>query len=351
MKFLFVGTNANINLEKIGGIESTMRELLSFLKKKNHDVEVLIITNEFEEEKVVSTSFGEIAVKTKSTIEARKYLFNNFDVINFLQTPFTNPFFALKFLFYKNFNKVATTKLFFTYPTLFQTTFLQKLKLKLLIDTTFVFSKRLENFAKNIVNNVVFLYPPVAKQYIVAGKSRSEENYKKRILFIGRLSEDKGLDVVIDVFKTLPKDKFYLSIMGYFSNKEDEKKYEEKLQNLKIDELKIVAHQKDKNQILPLDKYDILLLPYQDLGPTLDTPLLILEGLSSNCKIITSNIEPLNYINGNIFFVDNFSNSSAFVKKIEEVWNKKNIANTTDYSTTTFGNAYLNSLKEIGLNV
>jgi glycosyltransferase involved in cell wall biosynthesis len=139
--------------------------------------------------------------------------------------------------------------------------------------------------------------------------------------------------------------------MGYFSNKEDEKKYEEKLQNLKIDELKIVAHQKDKNQILPLDKYDILLLPYQDLGPTLDTPLLILEGLSSNCKIITSNIEPLNYINGNIFFVDNFSNSSAFVKKIEEVWNKKNIANTTDYSTTTFGNAYLNSLKEIGLNV
>ena len=351
MKFLFVGTNANLNLERIGGIESTMREFLSFLKKENHDVEVLIIAQKSEKEKFISTDFGDITVKSKSIAEARKYLFKDFDVINFLQTPFTNPFFALKFLLYKSFNKVTTTKFFFTYPTLYKYTFFQKLKLKLLIDTTFVFSKRLENIAKKIVKNVVFIYPPVAEQYIVLEKERNEENNQKRILFVGRLSKDKGLDIVIDVFKTLPKEKFYLSIIGYFSNEKDEKKYKEKLQNLKIDELKIVAHQRDKNQILPLNKYDILLLPYQELGPTLDTPLLILEGLSSNCKIITSNIEPLNYIKGNIFFVNDFSNPQAFSEKIEEIFEEKNLANTYDYSTDAFGKMYLSSLKGIKPNV
>lgn len=349
MKFLFVGTKVNLDLNKIGGIESTMRELLVFLKKENYEIQVLLIDSEIIEESEFVTEFGKIPVKITNVFEVRKHLFKRYDVINFLQTPFNNPFFAIYFWGYKIFSKSITTKFYFTYPTLKEISFLQKIKLKLLINHTFVFSKRLENLAKDIVKDVTLLYPPVSNNYI---SSKAKKNTSKtKILFVGRLCSDKGLDIILNVFKNLPREKYYLGIIGYFANENDNKNYKKELNKLSLDCLEIVTPVTDNKPTLPLSEYDILLLPYQDLGPTLDTPLLILEGLSSNCKIITSNIEPLNYIEGNIWFVDDYLNYLEFLKMINDVSSIEKEKKILDYSTNTFGNLYLKSLKKIGLNV
>jgi len=349
MKLLFVGSNANLNLNRIGGIESTIRELLFFLIERNNEIKVLLIDSNLRKETKIESDLGEIPVLVTNIGEARKHLLQNFDVINFIQTPFGNPLFALFFLFYKLFRKTITTKFFFTYPSLNKSTFLQKVKLKLLIDHTFVFSKRLEKEAKKIVKNVTFLYPPVSKHYI--NPIEKKHSSKKSIFFAGRLSEDKGLDIVIKVFKDLPRENYYLGLIGYFANKIDSKKYLDELNDLKLNHIEIVSHINQNQSTLPLNEYDLLLLPYQDIGPTLDTPLLILEGLSSKCKVITSNIEPLNTIDGNIYFVDDFTNYIAFVDVINKASTGKLIKNINDYSTNNFGNCYLRTLKELDLNV
>jgi glycosyltransferase involved in cell wall biosynthesis len=349
MNFLFVGSKANLDLNRIGGIESTMRELLFFLKKRNHDITVLLIDLKLKKETMIISDLVEITVITTSITLARKHLFKKYDVINFIQTPFENPFFALSFLVYKTIKKKVTTKFFFTYPTLKNSTFLQKQKLKFLIDHTFVFSKRMETLAKHIVENVTMLYPPVSEFYI---KSSTRTTYSKtRILYAGRLSKDKGLDVLINVYKYLPRERYELGIIGYFTNHNDYENYFEKISNLKLDYLKIDSHNSKNKSPLPLDQYDILLLPYQDLGPTLDTPLLILEGLSSNCKVITSNIESLNSIEGNIYFVNDYSNYLSYIEMINNISDKENLKTIQDYSTNNFGEMYLQSLRSLGLNV
>ncbi len=43
MKFLFVGSKANLDLNKIGGIENTIKELIFFLLKHKYKVYVYII--------------------------------------------------------------------------------------------------------------------------------------------------------------------------------------------------------------------------------------------------------------------------------------------------------------------
>ncbi len=282
----------------------------------------------------------------KKTI--RKEIFKDFDIINFIQTPFENPFYSVRFLLMKSTKKVTTTKFFFTYPILAKYNFLQKLKIKFLIDHTFVFSKRLEVLAKLITNNVTFQYPPISQVYI--SKLAPPKGIKEKILFAGRLSRDKGLDVVLDVYKKLSKDKFYLGIIGYFSTDADKKYYEEKLKRVDLDFLQIISPVTKlvAQNRLPLNEYNILLLPYQDLAPTLDTPLLILEGLSSQCKVITSDIGSLSSIKGNIFLVKEYTDSSKFLEMVNNVSEIKIKDEIIDcFSNEIFGNKYLKSLNII----
>lgn len=347
MKFAFVGSKANLEITRIGGIESTIRELVLFLNR-NHEIHILVIDQHEKSEKVFPTEYGDINITTADIGTIRTKIISEYDVVNFLQSPFSNPFYACYFLFQKTFKAFITTKFFFTYPTLKNSTFLQDLKLKFLIDETFVFSKRLKNLAKTKTRNITMLYPPVSSKFKKGTKVSSD---KKSILFVGRLSYDKGLDIVIDVFKQLSNKSFSLSIMGYFSSEDDKTQYEAELKKLKLDRLEIVQRNAENKTPYILNNYDILLLPYQDLGPTLDTPLLILEGLVSGCKIVTSNISPLNDIEGNIYFVDNHNNCKSFTNKILEIADLNDKVNANDYSSESFGKNYLAALKNRGLNV
>ncbi len=350
MKLLFVGSKDNLDLERIGGIESVMRRLLDFLKQKDFDISVLVIDSVHKENQFYQSAYGKIPIRTTDVKSARKFLLTEkFDVINFLKTPFENPIFALKFLFVKFKSGTITTKLFFTYPTVANLTFLQKLKLKLLIDETFLFSKRLEKEIRKFNNNVTFLYPPVSERFF--NKKHREKTSQKKILFVGRISADKGIEIVIDVFSNLDKRYFETGIVGYFSTEEDKEKYEKKIKNLNADYIQIGERKSGETKELNLREYDILLLPYQDLSPTLDTPLLLLEGLASGCKIVTSDIEPINEIKGNIYFVEDYKNSAEFIKITEEISEKESIDYNHEFSLEKVGANYLNSLAKHNVKV
>ncbi|MCB0745150.1 MAG: hypothetical protein KDC67_14675, partial [Ignavibacteriae bacterium] len=209
MKLLFVGSESSLNIDRVGGIESTMFELINFLIRKKHDVKIIIIDNVNTNAVVKKFATIDISYTQMNSEAVRKEILNNYDAVNFLQTPFENIFFALYFMFLKLTRKVYSTKFYFTYDSLNNSNYLQKVKLKLLINRTFVFSKRLEKNVKRITNNVTLLTPPVADYYF--NIKRLDKSEKEKILFVGRISKDKGIDVVIEVFKNLPREKYLIN--------------------------------------------------------------------------------------------------------------------------------------------
>lgn len=344
MKILFVGSQANLDLTRIGGIENTVKELVYSLIKYGHQVTVFIIKDGktvTSEIKIENISIP-IIFAPKNIV--RKELFNDYSIINFIQTPFESPFFFIRFLFYKWVAKPKTIKFFFTYPSLAQYTFFQKMKLKLLIDITIVFSNRLRDLAEKITGNVKLLYPPIASHYYVHSKGNRGE--KVKILFVGRLSYDKGLDIVLDVYKNLSRDKFHCSIWGYFANEKEKFEYEALLQEGFIDEVKIANHANNAEMnYLPLGDYDILLLPYQDLGPTLDTPLLVLEGLASGCKVITSAIISLESLS-NLYLVKEYQSPQKYLEAIEKyAATEVHRIDLSKYSSDKLVENYLDTIK------
>ncbi|MCB0744742.1 MAG: glycosyltransferase, partial [Ignavibacteriae bacterium] len=120
------------------------------------------------------------------------------------------------------------------------------------------------------------------------------------------------------------------------------------IENLDLDNLDIKEHSTSntKKEYVALNEYDILLLPYQDLGPTLDTPLLVIEGLVSNCKVIVSNIGSLSNISGNLYFVDNIDCAKDYLDQIEKSSREELKPITYDYSVESFGNQFLETIKK-----
>ena len=156
MKILFVGSRKNLNLNKIGGIESTMRVLIKFLISKKHQIKIVVIDNSQPENSVGEFNSLNIPILKMNANNARKEILQEYDVINFLQTPFENIIFTAYFLMLRAMGRIYSVKFYFTYSTLINSNYLQKLKLKLLINQTIVFSKRLEEKALTYTNNVTY---------------------------------------------------------------------------------------------------------------------------------------------------------------------------------------------------
>ena len=101
MKLLFVGSESSLNIDRVGGIESTMFELINFLIRKKHDVKIIIIDNVNTNAVVKKFATIDISYTQMNSEAVRKEILNNYDAVNFLQTPFENIFFALYFMFLK----------------------------------------------------------------------------------------------------------------------------------------------------------------------------------------------------------------------------------------------------------
>lgn len=351
MKFLFVGKD-QIDFSKIGGIENSIKELANFLLKKGHKVIIFQIQDKNKHEvKNYYKQYKKIKIYTGTINNIRyKILQSKFDVINFVQTPFENIFFTLSFFLKKYFSNAISCKFFFTYPPFkHKYNYWQKFKYKFLIDKSFAFSRRLKNNISMKNHKAYFLYPPVSNHYSELNRIKGKKEKKIKILFAGRLSKDKGIEIVLNVFNKLDRRKYYLGMSGYFKSKKDSLYYSKFIEDLKIDYLNIIDYMsKSKKRLyIPLHKFDIILLPYQILSYTVDIPLLVLESLIAGCVVITSNIGDLSLLKGNIYTINEYSDYRNFLQTIKSIpiKNKKDFV-LNKYLSNEVGNKYLSCIKK-----
>ncbi|MCD6241312.1 glycosyltransferase [Candidatus Bathyarchaeota archaeon] len=347
MRILFVVSSNSFDFHRLGGIETSIKELALFLVSEHNDVTIYQINKAKKGKAEITTDFRPITIHYGNISDIRKkLLLSKFDVINFIHTPFESMLFTVLFLVKKYLFKITTTKFFFTYPPFRKHDSFQVIKYKYLIDKCFTFSKRLMDEVKLRTSNVYFLVPPVSDYFFKLHGER-KQNSKINIMYLGRLSKDKGLDLVIDIYQNLDRNRYCLRICGYFANENDRLFYLKKLNSLALNELKIVERNTQLSFFTypPIDNCDILLLPYQNLTGSVDLPLLVLEGVVSGCKVITSSIGDIPLLKGNIYCVTNFHNAEDFVCMIEKVANKRaKKYNYNEFSIKSIGKKYLEFL-------
>jgi glycosyltransferase involved in cell wall biosynthesis len=139
----------------------------------------------------------------------------------------------------------------------------------------------------------VLLLPPVWENYFLEPEAK-QSHAKLRVTYIGRTEPGKGIEDVIYLYNQL-KDQpdIEVEIHGFHHQTSKE--------GIKFHEW--LSHQNSLHYFFtPFEGYssgvdiklarilhntDILVLPYQKLSSTIDTPVLLLEGMASLCAIMT----------------------------------------------------------------
>ena len=182
----------------------------------------------------------------------------------------------------------------------------------------FCVSPRIYNYVSNWSQQSVLLLPPVPKSYFCTPEDK-QINTKLRITYAGRVDTGKGTMQAVEVFHKLSSQKNVESkILGFAW---DHKPETIKLHNNLLADPNITYEPAsfdlwsptvEQNMCNALLNTDILLLPYYKLSSTVDTPLLLLEGLASLCIVITPNLGNLQEIFGKSKFnlVENFGTES-----------------------------------------
>lgn len=106
--------------------------------------------------------------------------------------------------------------------------------------------------------------------------------YKKKLVYIGRIYKEKGIDLILNNAQSLNELGFSINLFGPVI---DEIYYEKFNQNIYVEYGGIA----DKNDVLnTLSRYDVLLFPSQDNGE--GYPGIIIEALSQGLPIVTSSV-------------------------------------------------------------
>ena len=138
------------------------------------------------------------------------------------------------------------------------------------------------------------LLPPVPESFFLAleDKPRHEE---LRVNFIGRTELGKGIETVLALFTLLKNHpQVQVAIYGYHrpNSTPSVQVHEELSRQTDIPYFYTpyegYTPEVDENMGRLLMDTDILVLPYQRISSTIDTPLLLLEGMASLCAVATS---------------------------------------------------------------
>ncbi|MFZ2197716.1 MAG: glycosyltransferase [Thermodesulfovibrionales bacterium] len=160
--------------------------------------------------------------------------------------------------------------------------------------TLFAASPRILKHISGWAKRTSLLLPPVPKAYFVApGEKKGSD--RLRVTFMGRIDPKKGTGEVLALFKYLavkaPDIKTLVS--GYYWEKDHEsvKLHEELSRQKDISyapvEFEGYSLEVEETARRLLRETDILFLPYDRLSSTVDTPLLLLEGMAHLCIVVT----------------------------------------------------------------
>ena len=158
---------------------------------------------------------------------------------------------------------------------------------------TICMSRRLAEYVKTIRNRAETLLPPVPVGYFAKPEEKGRRD-KLVVGYIGRLENGKGAPEAIELIEALShRDDIELRVSGYsFNGTPGSRHLAGRLARNENIIYKKRNHQGwtpelEKQLALDLRDIDVLLLPYRRIASSIDTPLLLLEGMAGLCCCVT----------------------------------------------------------------
>lgn len=170
---------------------------------------------------------------------------------------------------------------------------------------SFCVSPRIWRNVSRWAAKAALLWPPVPDSFFLNPQNKPSSGHL-RVTYMGRLDPRKGARVAIDLFKrlSLRQSDIETCVFGYYWNNDPQGAilhYELSNQNkIKyiIQKQEIYSPDVDRQIHSVLRDTDVLFLPYEQLSSTIDSPLVILEGMAHLCAVVTRPLGDLPYIYG-----------------------------------------------------
>ena len=324
MRITFFGSRGSFAYDQIGGTDSFFRRLGGELVKRHHHVEFVHygcprIRNS-------STNVGITILEMRRFNDALGHLSNSDGpiIVNAIRAVDRPGFIAFR---YHNRDRL---KFYMTY-SLFSDTLFGRSK-HFLEAALYPFnggcicmSNRLVKHVRKCHNRAHLLLPPVSGEYF---RSPCEKRTEGKLIaaYIGRLEPGKGACEAIAILDKLSQnDVVDARVIAYYFNGAAgiEPLRERLIHNSKI-RYQETTHRSwtpetEQKLASELRDIDILLLPYRTVSSSIDTPLLLLEGMASLCCCVIRPDGNIAQIYGESPFVVDSLSSDDFVDKTCEL--------------------------------
>lgn len=307
MKIAFFGPRNFIDYHQIGGFESFIRRLALSLSDNGNVVDYVIYGGKNTKEVNINSN---LRLKYFITFEdAVKELEKSYDHVFPIRLAINERPKYLLFL-RKNLRHYRSNYIALIWPNFVKRNLMFiEANLVSYKGKIFCVSPRLYNTFKRWTKKAIFLYPPVPKEYFL-NLDEKPVNDKIKITYLGNLTPDKYIEEVINLFIYLnKKGNFELFIFGTFDPYNPKSV---KIHNLLKEQKEIRYVHINRDSYSPetdglvreiLKGSDILVQPYKTLINTLDTPLLLLEGMASLCAVLTTNVGSIKEIYGDSVYI------------------------------------------------
>lgn len=292
MKIAFFGIYGSFDYFKIGGVESLSRRLATGLIHAGHEADFVIYGAPAIEHQVVEAGIGLHYFCELKT--ALKFLTQQYDQIITLHLPLRDR------LSYLSFRRLQQSRLrfhqvYFNWPDSLakrKAAFLEA-RLCPFNGRLFCVSPRQYHYVRRWSDRAVLLLPPVWESYFLEPEAKPEHD-KLRVTYIGRTEPGKGIEDVIYLWNKLKdQPQVEMEVHGFHhQNSQGGAKFHEWLSRQNglhyfYTPFEGYSPEVDTNLARILHDTDILVLPYQKLSSTIDTPVLLLEGMATLCAIMT----------------------------------------------------------------
>jgi len=292
MKIAFFGAFGAFDYFKIGGAESFTRRLATGLILEGHRADFVIYGAPTSEHKVAGTGVGLYYFREfKAALE---FLVREYEQIITLYLP---PRDRLRYLSFRWSNQAHLRfhQVYFGWPDS-----LIKRKAAFLEARFYPFNGRLFCVSPRQYRYVscwsdkgVLLLPPVTESYFLKPETKPE-NDKIRLTYIGRTEPGKGIEDVVYLWKHLKdQPQVEMAIYGFHHRHlQAGVEFHEWLSHqdglpYHYTPWESYSPEVEDNLRRFLQATDILVLPYRKLSSTIDTPVLLLEGMAALCAIMT----------------------------------------------------------------
>jgi len=175
----------------------------------------------------------------------------------------------------------------------------------------FCISPRLAREVEGWSDRGALLLPPVPESFFLAPEDKPRHE-ALRVNYIGRTEPGKGIEAVLALFTLLKnRPEVQVAIYGYHhpNSTPSVQVHEELSRQTDIPYFYTpyagYTPEVDENMGRLLRDTDILVLPYQRISSTMDTPLLLLEGMASLCAVATRPLGDIPTIYGTGPFIIN----------------------------------------------